>query len=138
MTREWTVTRQPPNGQVVLGEFDLGGGLPCCSLERLAVSIPEGRYRVELTASGRAAAGTLWSPYDDHRLPELLQVEGRTKIRIHAGNSIADTEGCLLVAADHSSTELEQSRPALVRIVNDLREAENLGDDVWLTVRSAA
>ena len=55
MTREWTVTRTPPNGQAVIGVFDLASGKPCASLERLAVMIPEGRYRLELTVSGRAS-----------------------------------------------------------------------------------
>lgn len=144
MTHEWTVRRCPPNGQVVLGEFDLGTGLPCSSLERLAVMIPEGRYRVELTDSGRAhqfvqthGVTGLWAPYDDCRLPELLNVPGRSAIRVHCGNSIADSSGCILVAADHSATELEASRPALTRVVNALRDAEAAGDDAWLTVRSA-
>lgn len=137
MTREWTVHRSPPNGQVVLGEFDVDTGLPCSSLERFAVMIPEGRYRVELTDSGRAKAGTLWCPYDDHKLPELLNVPGRTAIRIHAGNRIEDTEGCILVAARHGEVLITDSHPALTRVVNELREAERNGDDVWLTVRSA-
>jgi len=138
MTREWSVTRLPPNGQAVLGVFDLNMGLPCASLERLAVMIPEGRYRLELTVSGRATAGTLWCPYPDHRLPELLQVPGRTAIRLHSGNVSTDSSGCILVAADHSQTEIEHSRPALARIINELQQAEAQGDDVWLTVRSQA
>lgn len=135
MTHEWTVTRGTPNGQVVLGVFDLGGGLPCASLERLAVMIPEGRYRVVLTVSNRAMKGTLWSPYEDHKLPELLGVPGRTAIRSHAGNHIMDTEGCILVAGDHSATELMHSRPALTRIVNELRHCDDLNEDVYLTVQ---
>lgn len=138
MTREWTVHRFPPNGQVVLGDFDFDAGPNCESLERLAVQIPEGRYEVQLTYSPDAEKGILWAPYDDHRLPTLLNVPGRSAIHIHAGNHIADTKGCILIAADHSQTEIEHSRPALTRTVNELREAERNGDDVWLTVRSAA
>lgn len=142
MTREWTVTRLPPNGQVVLGEFDLGGGLPCASLERLAVQIPEGRYRVELTVSTRATAGTLWCPYDDFKLPQLLDVPGRTGIRMHALShiltlAVTQTDGCIGVGSDHTATDLDASRPALTRVVNDLRQYEVDGDDVWLTLRSA-
>jgi hypothetical protein len=137
LTRDWTLHRDPPNGQVVLGTVDFDHGPMCAALERLAVMIPEGRYRVMLTPSARAAAGTLWAPYPDHRLPELLRVPGRTAIRLHAGNHIKDSEGCILVAADHTPTELEQSRPALTRVVNELRDAERDDDDVWLTVKSA-
>ncbi len=135
MIREWSVTRQPPNGQVVLGTFDLAGGLPCVSLERFAVMIPEGRYEVTLTVSSRATAGTLWSPYGDHMLPQLLDVPGRTAVRCHAGNYITQTDGCILVGSEHDATELLHSRPALTRIINELRDAELAGDSVWLTVR---
>lgn len=135
MTREWSVTRLPPNGQVVLGVFDVDDGPSCSSLERLGVMIPEGRYRVELMFSPDAKAGVLWAPYLDFRLPTLLDVPGRTAIHIHAGNHIADTKGCILVAADHSITELEHSRPALTRLINELRVMEEAGDDCWLTVR---
>lgn len=138
MTREWSVRRSAPNGQVVLGVFELGGGLPCASLERLAVMIPEGRYQVTLTPSTRAMQGSLWAPYDDHRLPLLHDVPGRTAVRIHAGSHVADSSGCILVAADHDLTELFHSRPALTRVVNELRAAEQAGDLVWLTVRSHA
>lgn len=138
MIREWTVIRSAPNGQVVLGVFELDHGLPCSSLERLAVMIPEGRYQVTLTVSQRAMQGALWAPYDDHRLPELQDVPGRSAVRLHAGNHVADSQGCILVAADHDLTELFHSRPALTRVVNELRDAEHSVDPVWLTVRSQA
>jgi hypothetical protein len=135
--REWTVIRSQPNGQAVVGSFELDTGLPCASLERLAVQIPEGRYLVTLTPSTRATQGSLWAPYDDHRLPLLHDVPGRTAVRIHSGNHVMDSQGCILVGSEHDATELMHSRPALTRVVNDLRTAESVGDQVWLTVRSA-
>lgn len=138
MTREWTVTRGTPNGQAVLGVVDLGSGPPCASLERLAVMIPEGRYRLVLTVSERASFGKLWAPYPDFRLPLLLNVPGRTAIRLHAGNCCTDSEGCILVGGDHTATEIHNSRPALTRLVNDLHDADRDGVEVWLTVRSQA
>jgi hypothetical protein len=137
MILDWTIDRRAPNGQVVLGTLSPGSGAPCCTLERLAVLIPAGRYQVMLTVSPRVQIGRLWAPYDDARLPELLHVPDRTKIRLHAGNHIAETDGCPLVGAEHSATELHDSRPALTRLVNELRAAERDEDQVWLTVRSA-
>jgi len=135
---DWLLTRQVPNGQVVLGVLDFGGGLPCVSLERFGVMIPEGRYQVMLTVSARATAGTLWAPYPDQKLPLLLDVPGRSAIRLHAGNHIMDSDGCILVGSEHDATEISQSRPVLTRVVNILRDAESSEDQVWLTVRSQA
>ena len=139
MTHDWTLTRHPANGQAVLGVLDFGGGLPCVSLERLAVMIPEGRYRVVLTVSGRASRGALWAPYPDSKLPLLEDVPpGRSAIRIHAGNHAMESAGCILVGSEHDATEIQHSRPALTRVVNILRDAEQSEDEVWLTVRSGA
>ena len=51
-------------------------------------AIPTGHYHVVLTMSDRFRRLT----------PELLDVPGFTGIRMHGGNTEADTTGCLLVA----------------------------------------
>lgn len=138
MIHDWTVTRSTPNGQAVLGVLSPGSGAPCYSLERLAVIIPEGTYRVTLTESQRATRKSLWAPYDDHKLPELHDVPGRTAIRIHSGNCCTESAGCLLVGSERTPTEIHESHAALTRLVNELRAAERNDDQVWLTIRSGA
>jgi hypothetical protein len=137
MILEWHVTRQPPEGDAILGTFDLGTGLTCVSLERVQVAIPLGRYRVTLTESQRAKMGTLWAPYPDFRLPLLNDVPFRTGIRIHAFNTAYQSEGCIGVGTDHTNVELDHSRPAVTRIVNAMRDAEQHDDEVWITIQEA-
>ncbi len=145
MIHEWTVTRGTPVGDAVVGVFDMGGGSTLVSLERTDVLIPEGRYRVRLTESARAKAGTLWSPYPDepfdppspldHRLPLICDVPRHDGIRIHAFNSAKESLGCIGVGTDHTAMAITHSRPAVTRIVNELAMFEADGDEVYLTVK---
>lgn len=49
--------------------------------------IPDGTYEVLIT----------WSPRFKRRLPLLIDVPGFDGIRIHPGNTVEETTGCLLV-----------------------------------------
>jgi hypothetical protein len=68
-------------------------------------AIPTGDYRVMITLSNRFKKV----------LPILLNVDGFSGVRIHAGNSSADTEGCILVGMnwDGKSDFIANSRVAL-------------------------
>lgn len=74
-------------------------------------AIPAGRYRVLLTHSGRFQT----------TLPLVIGVPAFDGIRIHAGNTIADTAGCILVGKDRTDTAVLQSRVALDRLMATLR-----------------
>jgi hypothetical protein len=91
-------------------------------------AIPRGRYRVILTKSPRF--GRL--------LPEVLGVPGFQAIRIHAGNTAKNTEGCILVGnADGNSKDswLGNSRAAENALVATLNPVLRIGQQVWLTVK---
>lgn len=82
-------------------------------------AIPRGRYQVILTFSQRF----------QRMLPLLVAVPGFSGIRIHSGNIIDDTEGCIIVGHTRQATSVGKSRPALEEIVARLRQEE-----IWLTI----
>lgn len=71
-------------------------------------AIPVGVYKVVITYSNRFKRD----------LPLLLDVPNFTGVRIHPGNTAADTEGCILPgdAPDYDGKFLGQSRAAFNRL----------------------
>jgi hypothetical protein len=105
----------------VIGDLFLNDVFVCHTLEDPPTGdgIPTGVYRVDLTVSPRAALRQLWTPDPQDRLP-LVHVPGRTGIRIHAGNTARDVEGCIIVGLSKWNNGIGQSRLALGLLMQKL------------------
>lgn len=85
--------------------------------------IPRGTYRLVVTMSNRFKK----------ELPLLLNVPQFEGIRIHAGNTAADTDGCILLGRTRRNNFVENSRDAVNEFIEKL--AKMLEDDeVWIEV----
>ena len=92
-------------------------------------AIPEGRYAVVIS----------YSPKFKQWLPILLGgPEFNRKwqgIRIHAGNTAKDTEGCILVGQNREVGKVLDSRKWLYELKQKIVEAKDRGESVWITVK---
>jgi hypothetical protein len=92
-------------------------------------AIPEGRYAVVIS----------WSPKFKQWLPILLGgPEFNRKwqgIRIHAGNTAKDTEGCILVGKNREVGKVLDSRKWLYELKQRIVEAKDKGEAVWITIK---
>ncbi|MBR5657099.1 MAG: hypothetical protein IKW98_10560 [Prevotella sp.] len=94
----------------------------CESLKPFA--IPEGRYAVVIS----------YSPKFKQWLPILLGVPMFKGIRIHAGNTVQDTAGCILVGKNKAKGKVFESRLWLNRLKEKIVEAKEKGEAVWLSI----
>lgn len=78
-------------------------------------AIPEGIYHVKLT----------YSPKFKKVLPEILNVQFFKGIRIHAGNSEKDSEGCIIVGENKVKGKVVNSRKTLEKLMNILKNAQD-------------
>ena len=129
------VIREPSTVAATLGILLIDGVFTCWTLEDVVrevkipgeTAIPAGRYDVRLSLSQRF----------QKLLPEILAVPGFTGIRIHAGNTQADTHGCLLVGRIRAYDRVEESKLALMNVMEHLRRATTAGDQITLTIEEA-
>ena len=88
-------------------------------------AIPPGRYPVLIS----------YSPKMKQWLPILLGVPMFRGIRIHAGNTVGDTQGCILVGDNSRKGMVLNSLKALTRVKQAIVEAKERGESVWITIR---
>ena len=87
-------------------------------------AIPDGTYHVTLTPS----------PKFKRMLPLLLRVPGYQGVMIHAGNSVADTQGCILPGENKIKGRVINSRWWEYKITGLIKKALDDGEEVKITI----
>lgn len=107
-----------------IGELYINGVFECYTLEdkerpikiQNETAIPKGTYKVVINRSNRFKID----------LPLLLKVPNFEGVRIHAGNSNHDTEGCVLVGKTRSKDFIGSSRVAFKNLFDKMKLATNI------------
>lgn len=118
-----------------IGELLVDGVHECWTLEDVVrpagekvygeTAIPYGKYHVVVTDSVRF----------QRPLPLVCGVPDFTGIRIHPGNTAADTHGCLLVGVHRQSNAITESRIAFDALFPKIRDAIARGEEVTIEYR---
>lgn len=140
-----TVQRQPSIGGATIGALFIDGAFACHTLEdevreipgapveswkiKGATAIPAGTYLVTLEYSSRFGPDTL----------TINRVPGFSYIRMHAGNTSSDTEGCLLLGMRATDCTLVggTSRPAVQLVKDAVARAVMAGERVDIEISNA-
>ncbi|MCX6747968.1 MAG: DUF5675 family protein [Candidatus Pacearchaeota archaeon] len=113
-----------------IGHLYVDGEFLCDTLEDIPrdvkimneTCIPTGDYKIILNESNRFK----------RVMPLLLQVPNFEGIRIHAGNSEADTSGCILVGKNTARGMLSESRATFDKLFSMMTKAED-GIEIIIT-----
>lgn len=119
-----TVKRLYKTENSTIGELLIDGVFECFTLEdkerpvkiKGETAIPKGTYRVIINESNRFK----------RLLPLLIDVPNFEGVRIHAGNSNHDTEGCILVGQTRNKNYIGQSRKAFDKLFKKMQAAKNI------------
>jgi len=87
-------------------------------------AIPAGTYQVIVTMSNRF----------QRPLPLLVNVPDFDGIRIHPGNTAADTDGCILPGCDRYANSVGRSRVAFEALFTKIKDAIAKGEKVTIEI----
>lgn len=100
------------------------------TIERRSKLIPAGTYTLDLT----------YSPKFKCKLPIIsnYQVPATRGIRVHAGNTVADSQGCILIGNTASLTTMSigESQKAVKQLVNAIEKWKKQGKCPTLYVKN--
>ena len=119
-----TIKRLHKTDTSTIGELLIDGIFECYTLEdierpvkiKAETAIPKGTYKVIINMSNRFK----------RLMPLLLNVPNFEGVRIHAGNTNHDTEGCILVGRTRSKDFIGQSRKAYVQLFKKMQAAKDI------------
>lgn len=69
---------------------------PCNGYHHGVTAIVKGTYEIDMTTVSPKFKNRAWAKPYGGIVPTLKDVPGRTRILIHPGNTVDDTDGCLL------------------------------------------
>ncbi len=127
-----TVKREKSSEHSTLGEMLVNGEHFCWTLEDVVrnvkvsgeTAIPAGIYEITVTHSRRF----------NRSLPLINNVPGFEGVRIHAGNTVADTGGCILVGLTKSRDFIGTSKIALAKLFLRIQGALHKGEKVMIEI----
>lgn len=135
------VTRTKELSDCTLGVLTINGQPECFTLEdvvREKPGVPVGTWKIPgetAIPTGTYDVRITFSPKFGRFMPEVLNVPGFEGIRIHPGNTDADTEGCILLGQSSTGGDfIGSSRAAFDAFFLKLHEALQQGELPTLTL----
>lgn len=131
---ELRLVRDKLGQNFTLGGLFNNGQLLCYTVEDAVrdekiygkTAIPYGTYQIIITMSQRFKV----------LLPLLLAVPNYEGVRIHAGNTAADTDGCILPGLFRTESSVYQSRKAMDMLQPMIQNALDAGEQVTIEIVS--
>lgn len=102
--------------------------------QRGKTAIPIGTYDISLDEiSSKYGKKEKYKPIEG-KLPRLLDVPGFNGILIHCGNTVNDTEGCILVGKNKLKGRVCESTDTFFRLYSLLQKAREKNEDIKITI----
>lgn len=119
--------RRWPKKDYTIGILSLDGVRLCNILEppvtgthHGVTAIPAGDYGIDMGTVSPKFRGRSWSLRYGGIVPTLVDVPGRSRILIHPGNIVDDTDGCLLPGWNREVGKVLDSQATYCRLMDEI------------------
>ena len=139
---EIRLTRNWKKSEYTIGRLFVGNDFFCNSLEppiepntrHPKGAIPAGRYEITMNIISPKYSKKSAYKWCEGRLPRLLRIKGFEGVLIHAGNTAADTAGCILVGNNNEVGRVNNSMATLKRLYPLLDAAYHKHEPIYITI----
>ena len=97
-------------------------------------AIPTGRYLVDMKTVSPRFGGRAQYQFCKGRLPRLCNTVGFQGVLIHCGNTVKDTDGCILVGENKAVGQVINSTATFRKLYPILKAADERGEQIWITI----
>lgn len=96
-------------------------------------AIPLGTYKVSMDVISPKYSGVaFYKSLCGGRVPRVMDVPGFDGILIHAGNTAADTSGCLLVGRNKAVGKVLESKATFTELYGRMKKAHDAGEEITI------
>ena len=98
-------------------------------------AIPLGTYAITLKVQSPKFRTRYWAKFCDGYLPTILGVPCFSRVLIHVGNTVKDTEACLLVGRNRMKGKVLDSALTFENLYKKLKAADDRGENLSITIQ---
>ena len=123
-----------------ISDLYIDGVKVCYSLEDVVREVkgkPVAEWKVQNETAIPCGTYKVIVDYSNHfkkNLPHILNVPGYEGVRIHSGNTAADTEGCIILGLNEASNSVTKSRDAMSIVFPMIQKAFDNKEEITIEI----
>ena len=139
-TMKIKIVRKLGNDKSTEGRLYINGVFECFTVEDADRGLERGGSKIQnKTAIPKGEYEVVWNHSNHFKkdMPQIMNVPGFEGVRIHAGNSSADSEGCIIVGAINDSMDddfIGGSKIAVGRLYPKIHDAYAVKQKITLEI----
>lgn len=98
-------------------------------------AIPTGTYAITLQIQSPKFRTRYWAKFCDGYLPTILGTPGFSRVLIHVGNTVHDTDACLLTGRNRVVGKVLDSAATFEQLYIRLKQADDRGENISITIQ---